>query len=219
MLADLFSSSYKQYKNDTSAFTTWLGQAAEACGYKPQRQTKLSETINDELASKTFSAPPKVADNSVSVPRLKGKARKVAKQALRSEQANSAPATNPNTISIDTDHVHTVKKYAVSTQEPQEQIEILSQSKASISMPATIQKLLKRDIDAWRKCSEWCELASRGKPEDELSILSREGHRHLICVLEGALSKVGVQESAKKSTQPVSVKQPASKSKDVADIT
>jgi hypothetical protein len=32
------------YKDDTSAFATWLGRAAETCGYKAKRKKQLSET-------------------------------------------------------------------------------------------------------------------------------------------------------------------------------
>jgi hypothetical protein len=42
MPPQFFSSSYKQYKDDTGASTIWLGRAAEACGHQAKPKKKLS---------------------------------------------------------------------------------------------------------------------------------------------------------------------------------
>ncbi|KAI1135259.1 hypothetical protein F5Y05DRAFT_416251 [Hypoxylon sp. FL0543] len=55
---------FAQYKRDTSVFTTWLGHAAQACGYEP-KPTPVAEAV-----------PPQ---------RLKGKARKAAQKAAKQD--------------------------------------------------------------------------------------------------------------------------------------
>jgi len=81
MPTQFFSSSYRQYKDDTSAFTTWLGRAAETCGYNAKPKKKLSETAarSGSTASEKVKVPVPAAP--VVTQRLKGKARKVAKLA------------------------------------------------------------------------------------------------------------------------------------------
>lgn len=39
MLPDFLKDSYKQYKDDTDRFATWLFNAAKKCGYKPENLT------------------------------------------------------------------------------------------------------------------------------------------------------------------------------------
>ncbi|KAI0137552.1 hypothetical protein F4776DRAFT_98583 [Hypoxylon sp. NC0597] len=58
---------YAQYKEDTKVFTTWLGQAARACGYQVEAQKTTG----------TSSQAPGPSQ------RLKGKARKAAKKEAR----------------------------------------------------------------------------------------------------------------------------------------
>ena len=65
MLPEILAGSYIRYKEDTNVFTTWLSQAAVACGYKPaQREQHKKKPAHQQ----TLSANP----------RLKGKARKEA---------------------------------------------------------------------------------------------------------------------------------------------
>ncbi|KAI0891925.1 hypothetical protein F4806DRAFT_500504 [Annulohypoxylon nitens] len=49
MLPEFLSSSYGRYKSDTNAFVTWLGRAADACGYKTK-----AHTIRDATSTKYF---------------------------------------------------------------------------------------------------------------------------------------------------------------------
>lgn len=70
MLPEILSSSYKRYEEDTSVFTTWLSNAAQRCGYKPV-------TVDATLAAQ--QTPP---TETKKAPRLKGKDRKLAKQAV-----------------------------------------------------------------------------------------------------------------------------------------
>ncbi|RYP56715.1 hypothetical protein DL771_011654 [Monosporascus sp. 5C6A] len=83
MLPEFLSSSYKQYKNDTSDFVTWLCLAIETCGYKPKAKV-LEEGSSAAAPSQSSEAlPAKVPDDAPSKTpaasqRLKGKVRKLA---------------------------------------------------------------------------------------------------------------------------------------------
>lgn len=192
MLPELFSSSYKQYKNDTSVFITWLGQAAEACGYKPQPKTKISETAFEKPEPVPPKIAPKPTASVIVAPRLKGKARKAAKQAPGQTTAK------PLGLDPEHDHVPNVKEYAVTTLDLQEQLDVISQSKSKISMPSGIKKLLQRAIDARKRCSEWYESGS----ESETAVDDNGGHRHFIGVLQDALSKLSSLEPSTSEQKP-----------------
>jgi len=62
MLPGFLDSTYKRYKNDTSVFLKWLCDSGSKCGYQ-------------------LSEPSKVKNEPGKAPRLKGKARKQAKEA------------------------------------------------------------------------------------------------------------------------------------------
>jgi hypothetical protein len=68
MLPEVLSSSYLHYKEDTSVFTTWLSNAAQRCGYKAKAEEQKP------------AGSPAVAQPAKAL-RLKGKERKLAKQA------------------------------------------------------------------------------------------------------------------------------------------
>lgn len=169
-------STYKQYKNDTSAFTTWLGQAAEACGRHPNSATKL--------CAPNFQSTPQVGTNAPK-PRLKGKARKAAKQA----KANGAPGDTFNGANRNT--TPKIKEYAITTQELSEQIEAVSQSESKVTMPSRIRKMLQRAIDARRRCAEWYESANAA-----VASLDKGGHHFFIDVLQDALLKLAPVSSS-----------------------
>ncbi|KAL8825838.1 MAG: hypothetical protein Q9191_004167 [Dirinaria sp. TL-2023a] len=82
MIPELLYSSYQRYKEDTNVFTTWLSQAARACGFK---------TVGVKRETKPVSAA--TADLKPAGPRLKGKARKDAK-AQAATAANSEGGQN-----------------------------------------------------------------------------------------------------------------------------
>ena len=71
MLPAFLASTYEKYKQDTSTFLEWLSENAKKCGFE-------------------ITAPetPKPAEAPAAAPRLKGKQRKLAKQA----NSNTAPS-------------------------------------------------------------------------------------------------------------------------------
>jgi hypothetical protein len=70
---------YKRYKEDTLAFTTWLSQVAKTCGWKPTSKPQTSTTSTNA---------PATAEKG---PRLKGKERKLAREAAKSAPAPAKP--------------------------------------------------------------------------------------------------------------------------------
>jgi hypothetical protein len=97
MLPEFLFGSYKQYKGDTSAFTTWLGRAAEACGYQARPLEKVSETAAQ--APLTATVPSPVPKSGAATPRLKGKARKATKQNSVQDQIPTEPSLGSNNVS------------------------------------------------------------------------------------------------------------------------
>lgn len=85
-------STYQRYKRDTTLFTTWLSNTAKALGWRPankpsfnvQKPAATEKTATEKTAT---SAP--AAQKSV---RLKGKARKAAKDAANAS-SNAAPVS------------------------------------------------------------------------------------------------------------------------------
>jgi hypothetical protein len=174
---------YKQYKNDTSAFTTWLGQAAEACGRHPNPTTKLSAA--------NFLSTPQVGTRNAPKARLKGKARKAAKQA----KAHGPPGDTSN--EANRNNASEIREYAITTQELSEQIEAVSQSESKVTMPSGIKKMLQRAIDLRRRCAEWYESAN-----ETVTSFDEGGHRFFIGVLQDALLKLAPVSSSNPKPTP-----------------
>ncbi|KAF7947868.1 hypothetical protein EAE96_008945 [Botrytis aclada] len=123
MLPDDLASSYSSYKADTSMFTNWLFKSATACGYEmPITASPIEDT----------SIPVQVSNTQG---RLKGKARKLAKESKeRQKVQESLPVLRAPS-----------KKYTITTSE------IMKQEKfviGKIELPQTIRKVLQRAIHA-----------------------------------------------------------------------
>ncbi|CAJ2500221.1 Uu.00g030740.m01.CDS01 [Anthostomella pinea] len=201
MLPDFLSNSYTRYKDDTRAFTTWLRSADEACGYKPAAK-KPTPAEGTELRTPTApDAPEPPISAPVSSQRLKGKARKLEKQA----QVQVKP-TLPETGNVKT------VKYNVSTREVLAQAEAISQAKNNVRMPSSIKTNLERAIEARQRCAHWYEAAKLGKAD-----FDQDGHRYFISLLQDVLAKLEWETTAKpaSSTQATgnsAAKKPVSKS-------
>ncbi|KAK5674274.1 hypothetical protein LTS10_013012 [Elasticomyces elasticus] len=86
MAPSVYSSSYQRYKEDTSVFTTWLSNAAKSCGYVVK---------TDETPAAQAAPPPAPANGPSKASRLKGKERKLAKQAATATPGTkSVPSPN-----------------------------------------------------------------------------------------------------------------------------
>ena len=177
MLPKLLSGSYERYKQDTTFFTSWLAKAAIACGFDTTQLNKAK------------IAPPK---SVVTTPRLKGRARKLAKEAAAS--AN----TDAKTPSQDQPSTQPTVTYSVTTETLLAQIEtIVSSKKPKVEVPSAVCHAIQRAINARKRCAEWS--ATSGMKNGS----SNEGHIHFIGILERALerlSPLNKEQDSKKVT-------------------
>ncbi|KAL8996515.1 MAG: hypothetical protein Q9169_003982 [Polycauliona sp. 2 TL-2023] len=147
MLPDFVAGSYKRYKQDTALFTTWLAKAASAVGYSPngtkhQQAQKPEPKPELEVPATTQSTARKGA-------RLKGKARKVAKDAAESSKLpNAETSGSPISPAV---------MYTITTRDLLRQAEAVAQfyMNFGISMPANLRGVVQRAIRARQRCSEW----------------------------------------------------------------
>lgn len=85
MTPDYLQGNYTTYKKDTDAIANWLATTAKRCGFSP-KVLKDSDKPSDQT--------PPLAQPEVESTRLKGKARKLAREATAKEGTKSAPSRN-----------------------------------------------------------------------------------------------------------------------------
>ncbi|KAK2765534.1 hypothetical protein FQN54_008388 [Arachnomyces sp. PD_36] len=164
MLPDFLTSSYKRYKEDTNVFTTWLAQTAKSCGY--------------HLETKPTSVPTETV-NVPKGPRLKGKERKLAREAAKEKEkeneklGTTSPANAQPSVT-----------YAVTTQDILKQATAIVESGKRIPMPLNIQRVTLRAIEARQRCVDW--FGQTGVGDDEAT----DGHEFFIQVLREAFEMV-----------------------------
>ncbi|THZ32733.1 hypothetical protein D6C89_00239 [Aureobasidium pullulans] len=161
MLPNFLQSTYSTYKRDTDAIANWLATTAREYGYSPQVLEDDKTTVQPLLESQSVCQPSVQAPST----RLKGKARKLAREAA-SAAANSLPtASRVYTIPI--------KSFTILASE------IVSRKKSSVSIPAVLGKTLNRAIAFRKDHNDWF---SRNEDKDTSS--ANESHAHFISVLE-----------------------------------
>ncbi|KAL9042108.1 MAG: hypothetical protein Q9214_003882, partial [Letrouitia sp. 1 TL-2023] len=181
MLPEFLAGSYKQYKQDTTVFTTWLAKAAALSGYKP-KATKSQQSKQPGSAKSLAAAERSLALDSATANtalptsgRLKGKARKAAKEAAdkaERENINESGSQAPSTV-----------KYTITTTELLRQADAVAQShiKSRVQMPASLRAVVERAIRARQRCSEWF------RKSDVHNQYADKQHIHFIEVLEQSL--------------------------------
>jgi hypothetical protein len=112
---------------------------------------KVSETAAQ--APLTATTPYPVPKSGTTAPRLKGKARKAAKQ-------TSAPDPTPTEPSLGTKNVSSVK-YKVPTSVLLEQIDAVASFNGFTSIPSGIRNILQKAIGARERCATWYEAAKK----------------------------------------------------------
>ncbi|KAI1957054.1 hypothetical protein LOZ58_005976 [Ophidiomyces ophidiicola] len=187
MLPEILVGSYRQYKEDTTTFTTWLAQQAKACGY-----TEPLPSNGAENKAPARATPENPKPSVSTAPRLKGKARKLAKEEVKCEDIPEIPDPAPSV------------KYKLSTQEILLQVNaVATWTKKRIRMPLSVQSVLMRAINARKRCAVWFQK----KGVDDAS---SQGHSFFIEVLEAAyVALKGPEERPQKqarSTKTVSDK-------------
>ncbi|KAI1409954.1 hypothetical protein F5Y13DRAFT_202579 [Hypoxylon sp. FL1857] len=167
MLPDYPVGCYAQYKKDTSIFTTWLGNAAQACGY----ESKVAHPAGTSSAQSATTPGAPVPSQQ-----RKGKAKKATQKA----------STKRYTPSVEVEII----KYPVTTEQLLLQAEAVYQNRANIRMPLTVKESLERAIRTRQKCADWYQ-----KSENDSSDYAEDGHLHFIKVLRDILTKLSPEES------------------------
>ncbi|KAL8811883.1 MAG: hypothetical protein Q9200_001438 [Gallowayella weberi] len=180
MIPDFLAGSYKRYKQDTALFTTWLAKAAASAGYKPSA-TKHSPSQQPEP-----SKPTHVQSGLPTGGRLKGKARKAAKDATEKARESQPSLT---------------VKYTITTGELLRQAEAVAQSylKSRLKMPASLREVVERAVRARRRCSEWFQ---RSGVHNEFV---DKQHIHFIQILEETLKILEPCVEAENANKEISV--------------
>jgi hypothetical protein len=152
MLPECFIDSYKRYKADTRTIATWLTEGAEISGFTNKNSV--------------HQANPTVINQQTKV-KLKGRARKLARDAANAEQKTRAKKPPPP------------QQYVVKTNDfvPMATA-IASWCPPKIKPSTTILEIFRRTIAARKSCAMWYATGSDGN----------EGHQHFINVLEEAFS-------------------------------
>lgn len=154
MLPQILHSSYKTYKEDTKAIATWLAVNAKKCGYSDD----LLDRLGAANSAKVAQAPP----------RLKGKARKKAQNAVNeASSTNSAPTAVPSGSETPT-YIIKVKEF-VSLAEY-----IVACTKPLVQVPTSLVNALDRAI----------LLRKNFGSETGASNVSDEGHAYFRGILE-----------------------------------
>lgn len=158
-LPKFLTDTYRQYKDDTNVFTTWLNQAARACGYKSADISM--NAVQPDAAPASPHAPSQ---------RLKGKDRKLAKQAATSLASKPAEVRSE------------AVKYAVSSRGLLQQAKLVAESnQKAAAIPGGVRFVLQRAIALRNRCAEHYKNLSN---VDEIS---NDSHKHFNATLQDAL--------------------------------
>ncbi len=163
---------YKQYKDDTESIAGWLAQNAARCGYEATVAT----------ASSIISP--------VSGPRLKGKARKQAREATKAAQGPPAGTSNG-------------QKYSIRILDFPRMAKAIADFRPKVEIPKALDSLFQRALGARKKFTEWYE---EHLPQQEAS---SQRHTHFTNILATAWETLRPFEKIRIS----SVKQPAVETK------
>lgn len=161
MLPDFLQSTYSTYKRDTDAIANWLANTAREYGYAPQVLEDDKTTVQPLPESQSVCQPSVHGQSK----RLKGKARKLAKEAAFTASNSLPTASRVYTIPV--------KSFTILASE------IVSRKKSSFSIPAVFGKTLNRAIAFRKEHNDWF-----GRNEDEGTSAANESHARFISVLE-----------------------------------
>ena len=149
MLPECFIDSYKRYKADTAKIATWLAESAEISGF-----TNKNSILQPSIT----------AVNQQTKAKLKGRARKLAREAANAEKKTTTKQP-PQQYLIKTKDFVPMALAIASWQPPK------------VRPSNTILEIFRRTIAARKSCAVWYAAASDGN----------EGHQYFVSVLEEAL--------------------------------
>lgn len=152
---------YKRCQEDTTAFTTWLGQVAQSCGWKPASKPRLTTPNLLDLAAKISKAP-----------RLKGKDRKLAREAAKLGAGGPQPT-----------HEAPSERYVVTPKTLLEQAELVAKvKKGRLKLPDGVRRVLERALETRKRCVDWF----RRTDVTNRYTTTRDAHQQIIDALEEA---------------------------------
>ncbi|KAF2492603.1 hypothetical protein BU16DRAFT_619993 [Lophium mytilinum] len=137
---------YTQYKSDTEKIGGWLAETSKKCGY----------------ATEMLSEGPSEGQHPATSTRLKGKTRKLAREAAKQ--------------STHEDHDSAAAQYKIKVSDFIPMAQIIASKKPSI--PAILRRLFSRAITARRKCADWFGQHSEQEKD------SNRKHMYFISILE-----------------------------------
>jgi hypothetical protein len=180
MLPDFLFSTYKQYKTDTDKITTWLAETAKKCGYQsPFSDPKaLGESV---------------ADQSEKPPKLKGRARKLARDAAAAaaeKKMLASSAAEANEKAKETKYTVPVCEFEVMAEH------IANSQDTSLKIPRGFINLMKRCIKTRRGTSDWFQENVPVTADKELD--STDRHLHFADVLQRTLQTLLPVEELRK---------------------
>lgn len=158
MLPSFLLPSYKQYKTDSDAIATWLARTAYQCGYPKDLLT--NQNVSQQK-------PPK----------LKGRARKLAREAAQNQSSNnqSAPLKSKSTPDIPK-YLVAIKDFIILAQC------IVNSNKPRVEVPATFVSVLDRAIAVRKRHHNWWYRQNEKKEDGNNA--KDESHAYFIGVLE-----------------------------------
>ena len=174
MLPEFLFSSYKQYKTDTDKITTWLADTAHKCGYKSPSPSNPTASGNKNTSDQQNGKPPK----------LKGRARKLARDAAAAAEKNKGtPQLSPANSASDR---------AKTTKVPVREFEVMAEHIArskdpAPSVPRGFINLIKRCIKKRRGTSDWFDKNVPASADDEMEAESTDRHLHFANGLQRTL--------------------------------
>jgi hypothetical protein len=156
MYPSFFFTSYKRYKDDTNRIASWLAITAKKCGYP-------SDLLKNEAAKK----------EEQSAPKLKGRARKLARDA-----AKAAPSKQPGAATKDA--IQAKKAYTIARKDFITLADfIVSSKKPAVQVPAALLNLFNRAITLRKRHARWYS-----KDLTDENLRSNASHDYFIGVLE-----------------------------------
>lgn len=166
MLPSFLPSSLKTYKEDTNNIATWLAVKAKQCGYPP------------DLLCQTEPFTPSSSKPSLPPTRLKGNARKKAKDA---EKRNGDRSKTPQAVG----NPPARASYIIKVRDFTDLAEyIVGSNKPVVEVPKSIATILDRAIDLRRRHGIW----SRGRKDSEgppdQGVDPDESHSYFLGILE-----------------------------------
>lgn len=167
MLSDFLKSSLKTYKDDTNSIATWLAVTAKQCGYP-------SDLLDQTDISSSSSSKP---SSSQSSSRLKGKARKQARDAAAAQGNRSGPSKIADSPPAKPSYIIKVRDFTTLAEY------IVGFTKPVIKVPAHLVNALDRAIELRSQHN----VLSREQKDSDVpakGVNTDESHLHFLGILE-----------------------------------